>query len=217
MGAGWNNGGICSGSIDDQYSFLPVPEFQFENVSLTDTEFRLSYSTFLIGYRYTTTKERTTEEFTTEDFSIGTTSPITTSELTTEQTTSEATTAQQTTALRTTSIPERETISSESNFNTRLIIGITVGIIALILICLIIFFVAVMIMKRRKKKEDQQEVQLEDTSNSSNPNIPSGHIKIEEKIGEGSFGEVFKGSWNGTMVFFLPPIFKTFLNFQFFS
>ena len=99
---------------------------------------------------------------------------------------------------------------------TSSIIGIAIGVsIAGICCILISILIILFILKRRKRNngdkvnEELMNIEKEQikpiSSNTSQiivefNKIPKEDIEIEDKIGEGNFGEVFKASWNGTSV-----------------
>eukprot|EP00029_Vermamoeba_vermiformis_P011934 TRINITY_DN673_c0_g1_i1.p1 TRINITY_DN673_c0_g1~~TRINITY_DN673_c0_g1_i1.p1 ORF type:complete len:786 (+),score=10.78 TRINITY_DN673_c0_g1_i1:62-2419(+) len=98
------------------------------------------------------------------------------------------------------------TINTKDESDTSIWIFISIGVVAVIIIAVVVWIVT-----RQKKAlanstddqiplmEDEEEFEEQSTNDTRVPilDVPFSEIIIGDKLGEGSFGEIFKGKWNG--------------------
>lgn len=83
------------------------------------------------------------------------------------------------------------------------LIGIILGSVCAVFLVIIIIVLA--LIRVRRKNSSQKQVPIETEMKKSKAkqditNIPFFDLQIKSKLGEGSFGEVYRGTWNGADV-----------------
>lgn len=116
-------------------------------------------------------------------------------------------------------IPPTDTSSrnrQKGENTTGIILGVVFGNLILIALLFGLFFYYYK-KKHKKQKEENHKIELSPTPDSETLKpIPSNQIEINQLIGSGNFGMVFRGTWNGTDVALKrlndPSHFKEFLD-----
>ena len=89
-------------------------------------------------------------------------------------------------------------LSSEDSNNSGTIVGATAIVAGSVCVLSVGFFALAVCIRRNSKKAPGPNVELAAVDKSVAGAIPTDEIRIRGEIGEGAFGKVYKGEWNGT-------------------